>query len=80
VKKVGKKRVMSEEGRKRIAEASKKWWAAVYEKRALHQSGNSDKLRKDSGAGVNGSTNAGSSLRTLPTRWPTDQQCMFSGA
>jgi hypothetical protein len=29
VKKVGKKRVMSEEGRKRIAEASKKRWAAV---------------------------------------------------
>ena len=29
VEKAGKKRVMSEEGRKRIAEASKKRWAAV---------------------------------------------------
>jgi len=29
VKKAGKKRVMSEEGRKRIADASKKRWAAV---------------------------------------------------
>ena len=29
VKKASKKRVMSEEGRKRIAEASKKRWAAV---------------------------------------------------
>jgi hypothetical protein len=29
VKKTGKKRVMSEEGRKRIAEASRKRWAAV---------------------------------------------------
>jgi Lhr-like helicase len=29
VKKIGQKRVMSEEGRKRIAEASKKRWAAV---------------------------------------------------
>ncbi len=29
LKRVGKKRVMSEEGRKRIAEASKRRWAAV---------------------------------------------------
>jgi hypothetical protein len=29
VKKVAKKRIMSEEGRRRIAEASKKRWAAV---------------------------------------------------
>ncbi len=29
VKKAGKKRVMSEEGRRRIAEASRKRWAAV---------------------------------------------------